>query len=160
MPLTLTLVLGFGSSPRVIGTGYSHEELDDADGGNGKYMQVERDYLLLSDVQAGLFDDCRMGILRVLVEGTSELTICLFAPLSFISSSRLSSHHPVFCLIIPSFVSSSHLLSHHPVFCLIIPSFVSSSRHFSHHMVFCFVILSSWGVPCPPCLLTLFPSLP
>ena len=103
-------------------------------------MQVERDHLLLSDVQAGLFDDCGMGILRVLVEGTSELTACLFAPSSFVSSSRPSSHHPVFCLIIPSFVSSSH--------------------RFSCHLVFRFVIPSSRGVPCPPCLLALFPSLP
>ena len=117
MPLTLTLVLGFGSSPCVIGTGYSHEELDDANGGNRKYVQVERDHLLLSDVQAGLFDDCscRMGILRVLVEGTSELTACLFAPSSFVSSSHLLSHHPVFCLIMPLFLSSYGLSFHHPV---------------------------------------------
>jgi hypothetical protein len=103
-------------------------------------VQVERDHLLLSDVQAGLFDDCGMGILRVLVEGTSGLTACLFAPSSFVSSSRPSSHHPVFCLIIPSFVLSSH--------------------RFSRHLVFRFVIPSSQGVPCPPCLLALFPSLP
>ena len=122
-------ILGFGSLLHVISAGYSHEELDDADGGNGKYMQVERDHLLLLDVQAGLFDDCGMGILRALVEGTSELTACLFAPSSFVSSSRLLSHHPVFHLIIPSFVSSSHLLSRHPIVSLIIWSFVSSSCH-------------------------------
>ena len=135
------LVLGFGSLPHVIATGYAHEELDDADGGNGKYMQVERDHFILLDVQAGLFDDCGIGILRVLVEGTSE-------------------HHSVFCLIIPSFVLSSRLLSCHPVFCLVIPSFVLLSHRFSHQLVFCFVIPSSLGVPFPPCLLTLFPSLP
>ena len=97
-------------------------------------MQVERDHLLLLDVQAGLFDDCGMGILRVLVEGTSELTACLFAPSLFVSS-HLSSHHPVFRLIIPSFIPSSHLLSHHPVFCLVIPSFLSSSGLSFRHPV-------------------------
>ena len=96
-------------------------------------MQVERDHLLLSDVQAGLFDDCGMGILRVLVKGTSELTTCLFVPSSFISSSHLLFRHPIFCPIIPLFLSSSRLSFRHPVIvgCTLSTSFACSISLFA-----------------------------
>ena len=55
---------------------------------------------------------------------------------------------------------SLHHSFHHPIFCFVIPSFVPLSHCSFHHLVFRFVIRSLWGVPCPPRLLALFPSLP